>query len=112
MKKIFIILLAVAMFFSLAACSTQNNYEDSPRKNNMSSQEEREEVNEEKYVDDDEIIEWDDGDNKPYVEEKAVVEKIINCEGCVYAYFSDEGDKAKALGSTYLLVSIPKTSTI
>ena len=29
-----------------------------------------------------------------------VVEEVINCDGCVYAYFSDEGDKAKTLGST------------
>ena len=50
------------------------------------------------YIDD-EIIEWDDVDNEPYEEEKVVVDEVINCDGCVYAYFSDEGDKAKTLGS-------------
>lgn len=52
------------------------------------------------YIFDDEIIEWDDIDNEPYEEEKVVVDEVINCDGCVYAYFSDEGDKAKTLGST------------
>ena len=52
------------------------------------------------YVFDDEIIEWDDVDNEPYEEENVIVDEVINCDGCVYAYFSDEGDKAKTLGST------------
>ena len=42
----------------------------------------------------------EDDDNYPYEEEKVVIEKVINCDGCVYAYFSDEGDKAKRLGAT------------
>ena len=33
-------------------------------------------------------------------EEAGVVEEVINCNVCVYAYFSDEGDKVKTLGST------------
>ena len=49
---------------------------------------------------DDEIIEFDDDDNTPYEDEVVVVDEVINCDGCVYAYFSDEGDKAKTLGST------------
>ena len=52
------------------------------------------------YIFDDEIIEFDDVENEPYEEEKVVVDEVINCDGCVYAYFSDEGDKAKTLGST------------
>ena len=51
------------------------------------------------YIFGDEIIEWDDVDNEPYEEEKVVVDEVINCDGCVYAYFSDEGDKVKTLGS-------------
>ena len=46
-----------------------------------------------KYVINDTYNYYDN--NKP-----VVVEKVINCDGCVYAYFSDEGDKAKTLGST------------
>ena len=53
------------------------------------------------YIYDDEIIEFDDVDNEPYEEEeRVIVEEVVNCDGCVYAYFSDEGDKAKTLGST------------
>jgi len=49
---------------------------------------------------DDEIIEYDDEENVPLNEGPVVVNEVINCDGCVYAYFSDEGDKAKTLGST------------
>ena len=50
---------------------------------------------------DDEIPDIEDEENKPpVVDEKITVEKVINCEGCVYAYFSAEGDKAKKLGDT------------
>ena len=51
-------------------------------------------------VDDDEIIEFDDTDNDPVDDESVVVEEVINCDGCVFSYFSDEGDKAKTLGAT------------
>ena len=51
-------------------------------------------------VDDDEIIEFDNDDNGPTDEKTVTVEEVINCDGCVYAYFSDEGDKAKTLGAT------------
>ena len=64
------------------------------------------------YIFDDEIIEWDDIDNEPYEEEKVVVDEVINCDGCVYAYFSDEGDKAKTLGSTLSSVSAFRSSSI
>lgn len=58
------------------------------------------EIMDDEYIYDDEIIEWDDEDNQPYEEEKVVVDEIVNCDGCVFAYFSDEGDEAKTLGST------------
>ena len=51
-------------------------------------------------VDNDEIIEFDDTDNAPVDDESVVVEEVINCDGCVFSYFSDEGDKAKTLGAT------------
>ena len=51
-------------------------------------------------VDNDEIIEFDDTDNDPVDDESVVVEEVINCDGCVFSYFSDEGDKAKTLGAT------------
>lgn len=50
---------------------------------------------------DDEIIDVDDEDNQPIAgEERVTVNEIINCDGCVFAYFSEEGDKAKRLGDT------------
>ena len=51
-------------------------------------------------VDNDEKIEFDDTDNDPVDDESVVVEEVINCDGCVFSYFSDEGDKAKTLGAT------------
>ena len=51
-------------------------------------------------IDNDEIIEFDDTDNDPVDDESVVVEEVINCDGCVFSYFSDEGDKAKTLGAT------------
>jgi len=51
-------------------------------------------------VDNDEIIEFDDTDNDPVDDQSVVVEEVINCDGCVFSYFSDEGDKAKTLGAT------------
>ena len=94
MKKILIGLLLMITFLSLTACD--NKDEKLTEKNNTITQEE----NNDEYYDDDEIIDWDDEDNSQYIEEKVVVEKVINCDGCVYSYFSDEGDKAKTIGST------------
>ena len=48
---------------------------------------------------DDEIIDVDDEDNTP-PGETVTVSQVINCDGCVYAYFSSEGDNAKKLGDT------------
>ena len=63
--------------------------------------EEKKDNNGNNTVIDDEIIEIDDEDNvPPSTEGRVTVEEVINCEGCVYAYFSDEGDKAKRLGDT------------
>ena len=89
MKKRFIILLTIVALFTLTACGNNNSKESSNGKN----QESQEEKKEEEYID-------DDDNNNSYGNEKVVVEKVINCDGCVYAYFSDEGNKAKTLGST------------
>ena len=103
MKKVFVILLIVISLFFLTACDSKNNEESNGENQVTPTEEEKknDEKKEEEYInDDDEIIEWDDEDDYSYVDEKVVVEKVINCDGCVYAYFSDEGDKAKTLGST------------
>ena len=105
MKKILITLLAMTTFLTLTACgnkdvsnessgdTTQNKINNQLNNNQISN-------HEDEYIDDDEIIDFDDEDNYPDIEENVVVEKVINCDGCVYAYYSDEGDKAKTIGST------------
>ena len=106
MKKILTILLAIMMLFTVTACGAKDmsnepsgNNNETPQKEETNKKEENKQE-EETSVYDDEIIDYDEEDNYPYEEEKVVVEKIINCDGCVFAYFSDEGDKAKTLGST------------
>ncbi len=51
-------------------------------------------------VDDDEILDIEDEDNTPPSVEKVTVSEVINCNNCVYAYFSAEGDNAKRLSDT------------
>ena len=108
MKKLLIVLLAIIALFTFTACGNKKS-EESNTDNNKSSQKEKkkdkekkEEKEEEKeskkddvIVDDDEIIDIDDEENKPINNEVIKVEKIINCDGCVFSYFSDE----KAIGS-------------
>lgn len=106
MKKILGVLLATIILFSLTACGTKQeevNNNSQEQQNNGGKQEEKKNENNQNnsVVIDDEIIEFDDDDdNVSYEDEKVVVEKVINCDGCVYAYFSGEGDKAKKIGST------------
>jgi predicted small lipoprotein YifL len=110
-KRIILCLFSLLLLLSLTGCGTKED--DSDKDNNRThekeksskkekEQEEKKENNQSNsIVDDDEIIDIDDEENKPPMEnEKITVEKIINCEGCVYAYFSEEGDKAKKLGDT------------
>ncbi len=103
MKKMLLILLSLILLFTITGC-------DSKKKNQSNNQQQKQEEKENNYqqnnsnnninTDDDEIIEFDDEDNVPIGNEKVNVEKVINCEGCVFAYFSDEGEKAKKLGDT------------
>ena len=96
-KKIF---LGLALLLIISGCGSNNenlNYNNNVIQNQNNKQDNIVDNND---AYDDEIIELDDEDNEPIIEEKVVVEEVINCDGCVYAYFSDEGDKAKSLGST------------
>ena len=114
MKKIFWIFVLGLVCVLLTGCGNKKvdyvNYNDYVNVEEEKAPLDKEIVNESQNYDDeiididdeyidDEIIEWDDVDNEPYEEEKVVVDGVINCDGCVYAYFSDEGDKAKTLGS-------------
>ena len=113
MKKLLIALLAIIAIFTLTACGDKEDDEESSRDRTRTSEKEKrknEKIKEEKkdyeedrkkdreetITDDDEILDIDDEDNKPIDNEKVVVEKVINCEGCVYAYFTDE----RTFGST------------
>ncbi len=111
MKKILISLLAIIIIFMVTGCGNKSNIEESPKENNTVTPEKKDnnenikqpETHEDKYIEDDEIIDLEDDDNYYPNDEYVVVEKVINCDGCVYAYFSDEGDEAKKIGSTLSL---------
>ena len=113
MKKILIVLLVSIMIFTLTACGDKKVEEQSGNKSKIQQSENKEENNvtpaeensseketQQEVKTDDNYVIFDDVENEPITEEKVVVEEVINCDGCVYAYFSDEGDKAKSLGST------------
>lgn len=95
MKKIFSVLLTMVLFLNLTGCGNndnilndQNNTQTPQNKENKDNVIENNTLDDE--ITDDEIIEYNDEDNKPYEGEKVVVEEVINCEGCVYSYFSDD----------------------
>ena len=98
MKKILTILLITIMCLTLTACG--NTSEPSKKENNTSQKENKKEENNNVVIDDDEIIDFDDEDNTPIQSENVIVEKVINCDGCVYAYFTGELENAKKIGST------------
>lgn len=99
-KKILISLLTIVICLSLTGCGKENNLNNSNSTSNTSQTNENTNNNTEDYIVDDGTYSFDDEDNAPTNEGTVVVEEIINCDGCVYAYFSDEGDKAKTIGST------------
>ena len=122
-KNIIICLLSLLLVFTTFGCGSneeESNKEETKQseksnkeeKNNKEETKKEEEKKPEEKKDDnknngnntvidDEIIELDDEDNEPpSTDGRVTVEEVINCEGCVYAYFSDEGDKAKKIGDT------------
>ncbi len=100
MKKIFITLLAIFMIFGLTACGSKEQLKDSTGNETVTPKKEEKanpsEKQEEYIIDGDEIIELDNEENQPYNEGKVTIEKVINCDGCVYSYLSEE----KFIGST------------
>ena len=108
MKRIMITILLIAMALTLTACGKDN---PEPTNNNEISQKEENNnggnnSNKNEIIDneiiDDEIIDLDDEDNPPINEEIVNVNEVINCDGCVYAYFSGEGENAKKIGDTLI----------
>lgn len=63
---------------------------------NINEKEKEDNSRDNSVIIDDEIIEFDNQDNGPIQEEIVNVEEVINCNNCVYAYFSE----TKTLGST------------
>ena len=107
-NKFLISLLTIVVCLMLVGCGKENNINNTLN-NNSNTNQTNESVETSKNTNDntsknvivdDEIIDINDEDNTPIVGETVNVEEVINCDGCVYAYFSDEGDKAKTLGST------------
>ena len=111
MKRKFLIILTIVMCFALFGCGKEENINNNTNNNSNSNQ-----INENTNTNtnnnnnnnntsnnvmiDDELIDIDDSDNVPMNGGPVVVSEVINCDGCVFAYFSDEGDKAKTLGAT------------
>jgi predicted small lipoprotein YifL len=111
MKKIITTLLAILLLFTVTACGPEKNNENNGKQqenqevNNNTSENKQEEQKPEPEKQnetqiDDEIIDFEDEDNQGYENGNTIIEEVINCDGCVYAYFSEEGDNAKTLGST------------
>lgn len=82
MKKLLMILFSLILVFTITGCDLKKD-----NQNNLNN------TNNNTYIEDDEEI-------KSNKEGKINVEKVINCDGCVYAYFSEEGENAKKLGDT------------
>ncbi len=100
MKKIALIVFSIVLLFTLTGCGPKKeNQNNNQQQNQEEKKNQQSNTNNNSYVDDDEIIDIDDEENQP-PEGRVTVEKVINCDGCVYAYFSEEGDKAKKIGDT------------
>ena len=116
-NKILICLLVLSMSLVLIGCGKKEENNNTNNETNTNQTNEENNNNEENnvinddnntnnnnssddVVVDDEIIEIDDEDNMPPSVEKITVSEVINCNNCVYAYFSAEGDNAKKLGDT------------
>lgn len=106
MKNKFLIgLLTIVICLMLVGCGKEKDLNNNSNDDSNSIQtneniNNNDNNNSNVIVDNDEIIEFDDTDNDPVDDESVVVEEVINCDGCVFSYFSDEGDKAKTLGAT------------
>ncbi len=75
-----------------------NQYQQNATENEIKKEEDNSQNN--SISIDDEIIDIDDEGNPPIVEEIVNVSEVINCDNCVFAYFSGEGENAKKLGDS------------
>ena len=105
MKKMLLIVFSLILLITITGCDSKkekqsSNQQQEQRQEEKENNNQQSNTNNNTYIEDDEIIEIDDENNKPIEDERITVEKVINCEGCVYAYFSGEGENAKKLGDT------------
>ncbi len=103
-KTLLIVALTIVICLTLVGCGKEkdlNNNSNSNQTNEKANNNNNNNTSNNTIIDNDEIIDYDDdNDNVPTNEGTVTVKEVINCDGCVYAYFSDEGTKAKTLGST------------
>ena len=114
-NKILICLLVLSMCLVLVGCGKkeekENNINNETNTNqtneeNNNTNNDNNDINKENIDDnnnnssDDEILDIEDEDNQPPSVEKVTVSEVINCNNCVYAYFSAEGNNDKRLGDT------------
>ena len=90
-RKIILCIFALLLTVSLTGCGETTSENNNNSQENTNKNENNENNN---VVIDDDIIEFDDEDNTPVKGENVTVEKIINCDGCVFAYL----DNAKYIG--------------
>ena len=113
-NKILICLLVLSMCLVLVGCgkkeekenniNNETNTNQTNEDNNNTNNEENNVINDNNTNNnnssEDEVVE--DEDNTPPSVEKVTVSEVINCNNCVYAYFSAEGDNAKRLGDSVI----------
>ena len=99
MKKMLLILFTLILAITITGCGSKEEKQSNKENQEQKENNQQHNSNNNTHIDD-EIIEIDDEDNKPFEDERITVEEVINCEGCVYAYFSDEGESAKKIGDT------------
>ena len=105
MKKILVLIISIVMAISLTACGKvekeNNNNGNSQNESIVDNNKEQDNNNSNSVIIDDEIIDFEDTDNTPPANNgNERVDEVINCSGCVFAYFSGEGEQAKRLGGT------------
>ena len=111
-QKMILLVFVLVLLFTVTGCDTKKETQG-----NNQQQEEHEDnskqssLNNNTYVEDDEIIEFDDEENNPIEEKEIVVEKVINCEGCVYSYFSDEKSFGSSLSEDEYTTDVTKLKT-
>ena len=102
MKKMLLLGFSLVLLFTITGCGSNNENQSNNEKQEQREENKKENNSNNTVVEDDEILDLDDEDNGLPGDGRITVEEVINCDGCVYAYFSDEGEKAKKLGDTLL----------